>query len=64
MNLVVFDIEQVSIDSDKSEGVIPNPFAFLSMIQRGFSGPIQSLPTRIMQIQMAVESMTEMKLTI
>jgi hypothetical protein len=32
------------IDSDKLQGVIRNPSAFYFLIQRGFSGPIQTLP--------------------
>ena len=32
------------IVSDMSEGVIRNPFAFYFPIQRGFSGPILTLP--------------------
>ena len=48
MNLVVFDIEQVSIDSDKSEGSIRNPSVFYFPIQRGFSGSIQTLPLCMM----------------
>ena len=32
------------IVSDMSEGVIRNPFAFYFTIQRGFSGPILTLP--------------------
>ena len=31
------------IDLDKLQGVILNPFAFYFPIQRGFSGPIQTL---------------------
>ena len=31
------------INSDKLEGVIRNPIAFYFPIQRGFSGPIQTL---------------------
>ena len=37
------------IDSDKLQGVIRNPFAFYFLIQRGYSGPIQTLPT-VMEI--------------
>ena len=33
------------IHSDKLQGVIRNPFAFYFAIQRGFSGPIQTLGT-------------------
>jgi len=33
------------IVSDKLKGVIRNPFAFYFPIQRGFSGPIQTLPS-------------------
>jgi len=35
------------IDSDRLEGVTRNPFAFYFPIQRGFSGPIQTLRFRI-----------------
>ena len=31
----------------KLQGVIRNPFAFYFQIQRGFSGPIQTLPMRL-----------------
>jgi hypothetical protein len=32
------------IESDKLQGVIRNPFAFYFPIQRGFSGPVRTLP--------------------
>ena len=35
--------KQRQIDSDELQGVIQNPFAFYFPIQRGFSGPIQTL---------------------
>ena len=37
------------IDSDKLQGVIRNPFAFYFPIKRGFSGPIQTLPSALSQ---------------
>ena len=35
------------IDSDKLQGVIQNPFAFYFPIQRGFSGAIQTLASKM-----------------